>query len=353
MIRIASTRNAGLKPIAISCPSYFASHVTSASPASGARLDSTTLSASNAIRTPRDSSLVSRAACLTRCYYTYPRNIDLVLDGIATGQPNVSEHISCEPPWSHSLLPLLRHRYGHRGGRDDQSHEHRALVRAYMTVLDAYLVGGSLADLQEVLPDHAELAETTYARLGDPSPAKLLQVTRLRNALTVWSFHGGRHHPHGFKHANRVDKILADAVAADTQEGNELTKLITKLHNGLCHQFFFRRLDHLIAYVGAGQRCDLPGAGQGREFVIGTLVNYVHALGSWLTDWTVDQATSIWPQSEQTLRVVYAKLGEPSSRKRWLVACLWKNLQEIQAWAGRGALDEEPERFRIPETALT
>lgn len=292
-----------------------------------------------------------QAACLTRCYYTYPGNIDLVLDGIAAGRPNVSQHLSCEPPWAHSLLPFLRRKYGHRGGRDDQSHERRSLVRAYATMLDAYLVGGPLADLQEVLPNHAELAETTYARLGDPSPDKLLQVARLRNALTVWSFAGGLH-PHGFKHAKRVDEILADAVPTQTSDGDGLTKLIGKLHNGLCHQFFFRRLDHLIAHVGAGRRCDLPGAGQGREFVVGTLVNYVHTLGSWLAGRTIDQASEIWPPSGDTLRAVYATLGEPSLRKRWLVACLWKNLQEIQAWAGRGSLDEEPERFSIGPAAL-
>ncbi|MFC1525613.1 hypothetical protein ACFL6X_02260 [Candidatus Latescibacterota bacterium] len=292
-----------------------------------------------------------QSACLTRCYCTYPGNIDLVLDGIARGRPNVSQHISCEPPWSHSLLPLLRRRYGHRGGRDDQSHERRSLVRAYATTLDAYLVGGSLADLQEVLPDHAELAVTTYARLGDPTLDKLLQVTRLRNALTLWSFAGGSH-PHGFKHATRVDEILANAVGPQPPEDGELTKLIAKLHNGLCHQFFFRRLDHLIAHVGADKRCDLPGAGQGREFVIGTLVNYVHSLGSWLADRTIDQGVKIWPPSEETLRAVFRTLGERSPRKRWLVSCLWKNLQEIQAWAGRGALDEEPERFVLPEAAL-
>jgi len=220
-----------------------------------------------------------------------------------------------------------------------------------MTMLDSYLAGGSLADLQEVLPDHAELADTTYARLGDPSLDKLLQVTRLRNALGVWPF-SGQLHGHGFRHATRVDDILADASAEEAPEGDELTRLIAKLHNGLCHQFFFRRLDHLIAHVGAGKRCDLPGAGQGRDFVVGTLVNYVHALGSWLACRTIDQATEIWPLSEQTVRDVYGTLGEPSLRKRWLVACLWKNLQEIQAWAGLGALSEEPERFRIPPAAL-
>ena len=55
-------------------------------------------------------------------------------------------------------------------------------MRAYAAVLDAYPMGDSLTDLQGVLPDHAELAATTYERLDEPSPAKLLQLTRLRTA---------------------------------------------------------------------------------------------------------------------------------------------------------------------------
>ena len=226
------------------------------------------------------------------------------------------------------------------------------LVRAYMTILDSYLVGGHLCDLQEVLPDHAELAETVYGRLGDASPVKLLQVTRLRNALTMWSFQA-RLHVGAFVHVNRVDKVLADAVGAETHESDALGPLIGKLHNGLCHQFFFRRLDHLIAHVGTGKPCDLPGAGDGRRFVVGTLVNYVHTLGSWLVGRTIGQAAGMWPQSEHTLHAVYATLGEPSLRKRWLVASLWKDLQEIQTWAGRGPLDDQPQRFAIPAEALS
>ena len=293
-----------------------------------------------------------QSACLNRCYYTYPDNINQVIDGIATGRPNVRAHISCEPPWSHSLLPLLRRRYNHRGGGDDHSHERRALVRAYMTVLDSYLVGGPLVELQELLPDHAELAETAYRRLGDPSPVKRLQVTRLRNALTMWSFPPSRHRD-AYEYVHRVDVLLADAVQADPDEDDTLTVLIAKLHNGLCHQFFFRRLDHLIAHVGAGRRCELPGAGEGREFVIDTLVNYVHTLGSWLMGRTIDVTIDVWPRCEHTARFLYENLGEASPRKRWLVACLWKNLQEVQSHAGRGPLDEEPDRFAVPLEAFS
>ena len=292
-----------------------------------------------------------QSACLNRCYYTFPENINLVIEGIASGRPNVSAHISCEPPWNHSLLPLLRRRYGYQGGMHDQSHDRRPLVRVYMTILDSYLVGGRLAELQELLPNHAGLAETIYHRLGDPSPAKRLQVTRLRNALTMWSFPPIRHRD-AYEYVNRVDELLAEAVQADTNEDDTLTVLIAKLHNGLCHQFFFRRLDHLIAHVGAGKRCELPGAGKGREFVINTLVVYVHTLGSWLMGRTQDQATELWPQCEQTARSVHQMLGEPSPRKRWLVACLWKNLQEIQSFAGRGPLDDQLARFAVPLEAF-
>lgn len=292
-----------------------------------------------------------QSACLTRCYYTFPKNIDLVIDGIAKGRPNVNAHISCEPPWAHSLLLLLRRRYDYRDGKDDQSYERHAMVRTYMTILDSYLVGGRLSELQAVLPDHIELADTVYRRLGVPSPEKRLQVTRLRNALTMWSFAASQHSD-AFDYINRIDRVLMESGQTGTHEHDELSALIDKLHNGLCHQFFFRRLDHLIAYVSAGKRCELPGTGEGRKFVIDNLVNYVHTLGSWLAGRTINQATDIWPPCKQTLGAVYTMLGEPSLRKRWLVACLWKNLREIQAWAGCGPLAEQPDRFAISKEAL-
>jgi len=293
-----------------------------------------------------------QSACLTRCYYTFPKNIDLVIDGIATGKPNVSAHISCEPPWNHSILPLLRRRYKYQDGTRYHSRDRQSLVRAYMTILDSYLVGGHLSELREVLPDNPELAEKVYNWLGNPSPAKRLQVTRLRNALTMWSLPS--QFGEAFDYFNQIDKILSASRQTDTQESDELTALIRRLNDaGLCHQFFFRRLDHLIAYVGAGKRCELPGRGEGRKFVIDTLVNYVHTLGSWLAGRTIDQAADIWPPCKQTVCAIYVALGEPSLRKRWLVACLWKNLQEIQSWVGRGLLDEEPDRFAIHGEALT
>jgi hypothetical protein len=287
-----------------------------------------------------------QAACLNRCYYTFPRNIDVVIDGIATGKVNINEPISCDPPWCNSLLPLLRRRDKHPGGGDDHgSHERRSLVRAYVTILDSYLASRRLQDLQEQLPAQAELSETIYRRLGPPTPLNRLQVTRLRNALTMWSFRPG---DGAYAYVLRIEEILAEVVRGETGDGEDpFGKLIGKLHNGLCHQFFFRRLDHLIAHAGAGRQCELPGVGEGRKFVIGTLVNYIHTLGSWVTGRSPDEAAGIWPPCRQDACRIYEKLGQPTPRKRWLAACLWKNLQEVQSWAGRGPLDEQPEKFRI------
>jgi hypothetical protein len=52
------------------------------------------------------------------------------------------------------------------------------------------------------------------------------------------------------------------------------------------------------------------------------------------------------------MEMVYRVLGKTTARKRWLVAYLWKKLQENQAHHGCGALDEEPERFALPPDAL-
>ncbi len=207
-----------------------------------------------------DRMIRIQSACLNRCYITFPRNIDLVIEGIAAGKPNISEHISCEPPWNHSLLPLLRHRRKHTGGSDDRSHERRPLVRAYMTILDSYLAGASLDDLQEQLPTYAELARTSYHRLGSATGLKRLQVTRLRNALTLHAF-PTQQWREAFEYVQRIDGVLSEVVHAEVDaEDDEFAGLIEKLHNGLCHQFFFRRIDHLIARCANG--CGVVASGR-------------------------------------------------------------------------------------------
>ena len=69
---------------------------------------------------------------------------------------------------------------------------------------------------------------------------------------------------------------------------------------------------------------------------------YVHALGSWLAHRKSEEAASIWPQAGDTIGRVYEMLGSATPLKRWLVACLWKKLQENAAHCGRGELDLEP-----------
>ena len=63
--------------------------------------------------------------------------------------------------------------------------------------------------------------------------------------------------------------------------------------NGSCHHAFLRHVDHIIARIGAGRPVTLPGAGEERERIHG-----------------------------------------------------------IIAHAGRGPLDDEPERFALPADAL-
>ena len=68
---------------------------------------------------------------------------------------------------------------------------------------------------------------------------------------------------------------------------------------------------------------------------------------------TPEEATSIWPPCADIAPRVYDVLGGATPRKRWLVACLWKKLQDTDAHLGRGPLDEQPERFALPPEALT
>ena len=131
-----------------------------------------------------------------------------------------------------------------------------------------------------------------------------------------------------------------------------LDKLVERLHDGLCHHAFFRRVEHIIAHIGAGGPVRLPGAGDEGRRIRGAVTDYVHALGSWLAGRTCDHTIAIWPPGEQVARSVFGVLGISTPRKRWLVARLWKRLQDANARLGRGPLDDEPEGFEVPAEAL-
>ncbi len=62
----------------------------------------------------------------------------------------------------------------------------------------------------------------------------------------------------------------------------------------------------------------------------------------------------IWAdqRSREQVGRVYRDLGEPTPRKRWLVASLWKHLAQALSEFGQDALDRKPNGFGIPAEAL-
>lgn len=202
-------------------------------------------------------------------------------------------------------------------------------------------------------PHHAELAETIYRRLGAPTELKHLQVGRLREALIPESF-SGRFCESCVSRARNLQDIYTDLTSKDLNGGEDIVgpMIIQNSDYGLCHHSCFRHVDYQIACIGAGQPVALPDTGKERARILDALTSHVHALGSWLTRRTAQEAVSVWPSGESIVRLVYKELGEPGPRKRWLAACLWKRLQEAQAHSGRGPLDQQPERFAIPVDAL-
>ena len=291
-------------------------------------------------------------ACLVRCFWTFPANVDIVLQGISSGIPNIDSRISCEPPWSNSILPALRRRQGHPAAGKNITDSRRDLVRAVVHILSSWLARGDIDHLKREVPEHAKLADTVYRRLGLPNKLKSLQVERLRIGLGYWAF-PLMHRPKAWADLHSMQDSLATLIREELGEDEDtIAKLLESLHNGLCHHAFFRHVDHLVAHIGAGQRVRLPGAGEEGRRIRETLTNYVHSLGSWLMGRTVSETVEIWPASEETARRVFGVLGTPTPRKRWLAACLWKRLQDVQSGAGRGPLDEEPQRFAIPLSAL-
>jgi hypothetical protein len=292
-------------------------------------------------------------ACLARCYFTFPANVNLVLEGIGRGRPNLDARISCEGPWNQGILPRLRLERSHPAAGTDVIDSRRALVRAYLTILTCWAAEGDLSYLTWRLLEHVDLAETLYRWLGTPTALKMLYMRKLCWMLSFWAYEPAPQ-PYRQKRHGEVSKVLDDAIR-ERLGGREdvIGRLIERnAANGLCHHSFFRHVDYQIAAIGTGRTIELPGAGQERRRIHRAVTHYVHALGSWLAQQTREEAAMIWPPSEDTLQRVYGLLGEATPHKRWLVACLWKKLRDHHRDLGRGALDAQPERFAIPLDAL-
>ena len=283
--------------------------------------------------------------------------MDSILDGIGKGRPNLDNHVSCEPPWGHSIIPVLHYRRGHPVYRsryqtsatnyDALGAPRPKLARAYIAILTWWTFGGDLDCLKRELRNHADLAETVYRRLGPPTGLKVLYVGKVRAAIGWQAFPGWRYS----EHAEDLIKVYDAAIRQELGDKEDVIGRMIGTQD-LCHHAFFRHIDHQLANIGAGKIILLPGAGEERKRIHGAVTNYVHVLGSWLVRRTVEEAVEIWPSCADIAPRVYDVLGEATPCKRWLVACLWKNLQDTDAHLGRGALDEDPERFAIPFEAL-
>jgi hypothetical protein len=294
-------------------------------------------------------------ACFNRCWYRFPHNVDIILQGIAAGHANLDEHVSCEPPWF-QFVEILRHRRRHPAARRKGRYclptdgypviaPRPQLARAYMTILTWWSFGGHVELLKLEMPQHSELAETIYRRLGPRDPLKRLYVEKLRITLGHEAFPPVRHE--GKNLLAMWDEQIAKELAGRPDPLKDLVG-----EENLCSHAWFRHIDHQIAAIGAGKRVRLPGSGEERTRVHAAVTDYVHALGSWLAGRAPEAAAEIWPAGRETVFHVYGLLGEATPVKRWLTACLWQKLRENQAHHGRGPLDEKPELFALPAAAL-
>lgn len=303
-------------------------------------------------------------ACVRRCFWTFPRNIDVIIEGITRGEPNIDEAISCEPPWS-EILRLLRYRAGHpacSGVSDfflsrflsytngyDRRTPRQGLCRMYLMILTWWTAFGDLDCLKAELPDAAHLAEATYRYLGVPTKKKCLYVHRLCFTLMGMGFPRIDHPVRSGVHDDIVKVLDANIRNELIEEKDDIGALIRHMEtlNGPCHHAFARHMEHILAAIGAGKRVCLSGAGEERKFTFAVVANYVNALGSWLAARSPKDGILNWPDSESVLMGVYETLGSSDPKKRWLVACLWKQLQENMTHPGRGLLDTYPEKFAL------
>jgi hypothetical protein len=300
-------------------------------------------------------------ACFVRCWWDFPANLDLILDGIAKGCPNLDAPISCEPPWRNSILPLLRQRRGHpeapAAPQQTAGIDHRPralrdrLARAYLTILTWWMFDGDLDCLKREVPEHMDLAETIYRRLGRSSKLKALYVEKLRVTIALDAFPGRVDSAFTTEACRHLMEILDAAIRQELGDRENLIGRRIRLEALCgCDHLLFPRIDSLIASIGVGEVVRLPGGDEERRRTCREVTDYGHALGSWLARRTPEEAAEIWPLGKDTVGRVWDVLGEATSVKRWLAACLWKKLLDSQA--RNTPLAEDPERFALPPEAL-
>ncbi len=305
--------------------------------------------------------------CFQRCFLTFPRNIDLLLRGIADGRPDLDAGISCEPPWAADMRPLLRYRRSGNLGRESKSARLHHLqgvspledtwqqrIRAYQTCLVWWVASGDMSLLKAQPGMDAEVAERVYRLLGPPTTLKSLYVQKFAATLGFWGIPSPVDFGERFGTRTVVTEPLADAIRRELGDReDDVGELIAGIDDhGSCHHAFFRHVDHVLAHTGAGGPVELPGAGDERKRITSAITNYVHAIGSWLAGRSRDDADEAWEAGANITQRVYDTLGESTPVKRWLAACLWMKLGENQAHHGRGALDTDPERFELPAEAF-
>ena len=309
-----------------------------------------------------------QVACFQRCWFEFAEsaeNLKRILSGIGEMEVNLDGCVSCEPPWS-LLMAVLRHQRHHPAASalpynwrflssdteyDPLNAPRQELARAYITILSWWAMWGDLACLQQEVPSHKELAEQIYRWLGRPTKLKILYVEKVRMQLMGQAFPVTVREKEWFidySLRESLVNVFNDAIAEELDgKDDPLSKRIWP--TDLCHHGFFRRVNHQLASIGAGQWvAKLPGKGNHRERILSLVANYAHALGAWLEKRCVEEALDTWPHCHDEIQTVYSLLRQMTPEKKWLVACFWKHLLRNQG----GPPDRESGSFTLRAEAL-
>ena len=277
--------------------------------------------------------IVEQIRAMSDCgHYTFPRQIDLICEGIGKRSPEMS----------------------FRGCYQVDS-ERKRRMEGYLSCLELWLKEEDVDLAISQKADCRELLKNIYSSLGERNHLKELLVKRSLMRQRWWlkvipdeTWKDRRHRKVAYSWDNQpagVDlfwdeykdvevKTLEEEIRRVLPDADVFLKNI--IHSWLCHYKAFRYLEIAISSIGHVEwGSGIQRQGTDRPKICEVLGAYIHSLDCWLRNRDVNEAISEREKFEEAIRKTFDALGTPDDVKIWLVSALKKKIKCFKETKGR------------------